>query len=25
MLMDGFGFTGIMEKVGVERRLLTAG
>ena len=23
--MDGFGFTGIMEKVGVERRLLTAG
>ncbi|MBB3179441.1 protease-4 [Variovorax sp. Sphag1AA] len=25
VLMDGFGFTGIMEKVGVERRLLTAG
>jgi len=23
--MDGFGFTGLMEKVGVERRLLTAG
>jgi protease-4 len=23
--MDGFGFTGIMDKVGVERRLLTAG
>ena len=23
--MDGFGFTGIMEKVGVERRLVTAG
>ena len=22
---DGFGFTGIMDKVGVERRLLTAG
>ena len=25
VLMDGFGFTGIMEKVGVERRLMTAG
>ncbi|MBS0340500.1 MAG: S49 family peptidase [Proteobacteria bacterium] len=25
VLMDGFGFTGIMEKVGVERRLLTSG
>lgn len=25
VLMDGYGFTGIMEKVGVERRLLTAG
>ncbi|MCB2020773.1 MAG: S49 family peptidase [Rhizobacter sp.] len=25
VLMDGFGFTGIMEKAGVERRLLTAG
>jgi protease-4 len=25
VLMDGFGFTGVMEKVGVERRLLTAG
>lgn len=23
--MDGFGFTGLMEKVGVERRLLTSG
>ena len=23
--MDGFGFTGMMEKVGVERRLMTAG
>ena len=23
--MDGFGFTGTMEKLGVERRLLTAG
>jgi protease-4 len=23
--MDGFGFTGLMDKVGVERRLLTAG
>jgi protease-4 len=23
--MDGFGFTGVMDKVGVERRLLTAG
>ena len=23
--MDGFGFTGVMEKVGVERRLMTAG
>ncbi len=25
VLMDGFGFTGSMDKVGVERRLLTAG
>ncbi|MGC4060409.1 MAG: S49 family peptidase [Aquabacterium sp.] len=25
VLMDGFGFTGTMEKVGVERRLLTSG
>jgi protease IV len=25
VLMDGFGFTGTMEKVGVERRLLSAG
>jgi protease-4 len=25
VLMDGFGFTGVMEKYGVERRLLTAG
>ncbi|OGB22814.1 MAG: peptidase S49 [Burkholderiales bacterium RIFCSPLOWO2_02_FULL_57_36] len=25
VLMDGFGFTGLMEKAGVERRLLTAG
>lgn len=25
VLMDGYGFTGAMEKVGVERRLLTAG
>lgn len=25
VLMDGFGFTGTMEKVGVERRLITAG
>ncbi|MEY5028322.1 MAG: putative signal peptide peptidase SppA [Pseudomonadota bacterium] len=25
VLMDGFGFTGIMDKVGIERRLLTAG
>jgi len=24
-LMDGFGFTGTMEKLGVERRLVTAG
>jgi ClpP class serine protease len=23
--MDGFGFTGLMDKLGVERRLLTAG
>ena len=23
--MDGFGFTGVMDKVGVERRLMTAG
>jgi len=25
VLMDGFGFTGLMEKFGVERRLMTAG
>jgi protease-4 len=25
VLMDGFGFTGAMDKVGVERRLITAG
>ena len=25
VLMDGFGFTGSMEKLGVERRLMTAG
>ncbi|ARN22597.1 S49 family peptidase [Piscinibacter gummiphilus] len=25
VLMDGFGFTGTMEKLGVERRMLTAG
>lgn len=25
VLMDGYGFTGTMEKIGVERRLLTAG
>ncbi|AMC33665.1 S49 family peptidase [Janthinobacterium sp. B9-8] len=25
VLMDGFGFSGVMEKLGVERRLLTAG
>ena len=25
VLMDGFGFTGVMEKVGVERRLITSG
>lgn len=25
VLMDGFGFTDVMQKVGVERRLLTAG
>ncbi len=25
VLMDGFGFNGVMDKVGVERRLLTAG
>jgi protease-4 len=25
VLMDGFGFTGLMENLGVERRLLTAG
>ena len=25
VLMDGFGFTGTMERLGVERRLLTAG
>ena len=25
VLMDGFGFTGTMQKLGVERRLMTAG
>lgn len=25
VLMDGFGFTGLMQKLGVERRLMTAG
>lgn len=25
VLMDGFGFTGVMDKIGVERRLMTAG
>jgi protease IV len=25
VLMNGFGFTGVMEKLGIERRLLTAG
>jgi protease-4 len=25
VLMDGFGFTALMEKLGVERRLMTAG
>lgn len=25
VLMDGFGFSGVLEKLGVERRLLTAG
>lgn len=25
VLMDGFGFTGVMEKFGIERRLMTAG
>jgi len=25
VLMEGFGFTGLMEKLGIERRLLTAG
>jgi protease-4 len=25
VLMDGFGFTGAMEKLGIERRLITAG
>ncbi len=25
VLMDGFGFTGLMERLGVERRLMTAG
>lgn len=25
VLMNGFGFTGLMDKVGIERRLLTAG
>ncbi|MEY4591453.1 MAG: hypothetical protein RIR18_348 [Pseudomonadota bacterium] len=25
VLMDGFGFTGVMQKLGIERRLLTAG
>ncbi len=25
MLVDGFGFTGLMDKLGIERRLMTAG
>jgi len=25
VLMDGFGFTGLMDKLGVDRRLMTAG
>ncbi len=25
VIMDGFGFTGVMEKVGVERRVMTSG
>ncbi len=25
VLMDGFGFTGLMDKIGIERRLLTTG
>src|SRR5690606_41064707 len=25
VLMDGFGFTGAMDKLGIERRLITAG
>src|SRR5512138_2375958 len=25
VLMNGFGFTGLMDKIGVERRLITAG
>src|SRR3990172_12816235 len=25
VLMNGFGFTGLMEKLGIERRLLTSG
>jgi protease-4 len=25
VLMDGFGFTGVMDKIGIERRLITAG
>lgn len=25
VLMDGFGFTGVMDKIGIERRLMTAG
>lgn len=25
VLMDGFGFTGLMDKLGIERRMLTAG
>ena len=25
VLMNGFGFTGLMEKLGIERRLITAG
>ena len=25
VLMDGFGFTGLMDKLGIERRLITAG
>ncbi len=25
VLMDGFGFTGVMDKIGIERRLMTSG